>query len=138
MRRILFICVLVACGCGAQTSGLHSTEIPFHRGLPHAYYDQAVASIEALHPGHEALVHVRFIEVGNRTVSVYAYSQIAGDEHVHVDGCVVEAGIARVVCGDTSRASLARTLKLAFGTDFAAASINSVQPTAARCAVSGG
>ena len=130
MRRLIFICILLACGCGAQTSGLHSSQIPFHRWLPHAYYDQASASIQALHPGHETLVRVRFAQVGGRAVCVYAYAMTAGDQRVQVDGCVVEGGTARVLSGQTSRQSLGRTLKLAFGTDFAEASIHAVERTA--------
>ena len=129
MRRLLFIWVLLAFGCGGQTSGLHSSQIPCHRWLPHAYYDQASASIQALHPGHEALVCVRFAQVDTRAVCVYAYSTTTGDQRVHVDGCVVEGGTARVLCGQTSRQSLGRTLKLEFGSDFADASINSVEIT---------
>jgi len=48
---------------------------------------------------------------------------------VQVDGCVVENSTARVLSGQTSRQSLRRTLKLAFGTDFAEASINPVERT---------
>lgn len=112
-----FAAVILA-GCADGPTALQRTEIPFHRGLPHAYYDQAAASVRSLHPGHEVVVDVRIALIGDKTVSVYAYSTTAGAKTVHIEGCVVIGTAAQVFRGHTSRPLLNETLKREFGADL--------------------
>lgn len=64
------------------------TTIPYSRLLPHAYYDQAMASLPALHPDLEVLVKRRFGLVGEVAYCLIVYKTEAGSEEIVFDGAV--------------------------------------------------
>ena len=64
-------------------------EIAGSRLLPHAYYDQAIASIPALYPEHEFLAKRRFAYIGKVAYSIVCYKKDKDDNIVIISGTAV-------------------------------------------------
>ena len=68
---------------------LSVTEIPFNRALPHAFHDQAVASIAGIYPDGEVLVSERFGYVGDFVYALVAYRKEANAPEAYLDAVAV-------------------------------------------------
>ncbi len=66
-------------------------ESPYHRGVPHSYYDQTMESIKHLYPENNVLVARRFAALGQAVYSLVCYKQTEGASEVIVGG-ILAAG----------------------------------------------
>lgn len=64
-------------------------ESPYHRRVPHSYYDQAMESIKHLYPENDVLVARRFGTLGEAAYSLVCYKQSKGSSKVIVGGMLV-------------------------------------------------
>lgn len=62
---------------------------PYHRGLPHSYYDQAMESIKHLYPENDVLLGRRFGSLGEAVYSLVCYKQSKTSSNVMVTGMLV-------------------------------------------------
>ena len=65
-----------------------------HRWLPHAYYDQALDSINSIYPENRILAKRRYGSVGNVRYSLIAYKDADESLEVKVKGVVVKQRLA--------------------------------------------
>ncbi len=68
---------------------LSVTEISFNRALPHAFHDQAIASIAEIYPNGEVLVAERIAYVGNFIYALVAYRKDSTASEAYVDAVAV-------------------------------------------------
>ncbi len=64
---------------------LNVTEIPFNRTLPHAFYDQAVASIAGIYTSGQVLMAERLGYIGDFVYALVAYRKEANDPQAYLD-----------------------------------------------------
>ena len=60
-----------------------------NRSLPHAYYDQAISSIQNIYPKHELLAKRRFGKIGKIQYSIICYKENMKSGIVDVSGNAV-------------------------------------------------
>jgi hypothetical protein len=65
------------------------TKIASSRLLPHAYYDQATASIPVLYPEYQFFAKRRFGYLGNMAYSIVCYKKTKDDINVIITGTAV-------------------------------------------------
>jgi hypothetical protein len=68
---------------------------PLSRGLPQSFYDQALASIAALYPGHELLLGRRAGMLGQMEYALVVYRETPQADSVHIEASAVNRSSAR-------------------------------------------
>jgi hypothetical protein len=112
---------------------LHIKEIAFSRILPHAYYDQAIASIPGVYPDSQIIAKRRLGYLGKNTPAVYSmvcYKKSKNLKEVTISGVVTsknkawsfDAGVDEFAFADT----LIRVMEMIAEVPFN----KSLQPTA--------
>jgi hypothetical protein len=96
---VLIALAILLLPCASSGTPAESCEpsfvpIPMHRGLPHSYVDQGLASIPSLHPTHVLLLQRRNSRLGDVTYSLLVYKPASADETVTIEGVAVGDGKA--------------------------------------------
>ena len=124
MKTLFFVIIIItvslsgAAGMNFKTVPLengvelHIKEIAFSRILPHAYYDQAIASIPGVYPDSQIMAKRRLGYLTKNPPAVYAmvcYKKSKNRKEVTISGVVTsknkawsfEAGVAESAFADT-------------------------------------
>ena len=73
------LCWLSTAAAAAPARELQVAEIPFHRAFPHAFHDQAVASVASLYPKGRLLMAKRLGHVGDFVYALVVYQKRSDD-----------------------------------------------------------
>jgi hypothetical protein len=80
---LLFASAAPAAGAGVSAAGsaLEVNEIPYSRGLPHAFHDQAVVSLPLLYPDYQLLMSRRSGVAGEVEYALICFRETPSSRH---------------------------------------------------------